>query len=64
MSLGAAEQLQKIGVYLSWRLSYMAADLSAFGTLAPDALTQFISAGVLILVMLAVALVSIQRIEI
>lgn len=64
MSLGAAEQLQKIGTYLSWRLSYTAADLSAYGILAPDALAQFISAGALILVMLGIAFVSVERIEI
>jgi ABC-2 type transport system permease protein len=64
MSLGAAEQMQKIGVYLSWRLSYTAADLSAFGTLASDAATQFIAAGVLIVAMLAVAFAYIERIEI
>lgn len=64
MSLAAADQLQKIGVYLSWRLSYTAADLSAYGILASDAVTQFIASGVLIVAMLALSFILIERIEI
>jgi hypothetical protein len=64
MSLAAADQLQKIGVYLSWRLSYTAADLSAYGTLASDAVTQLIAAGALIVTMLAVSYIMIERIEV
>ncbi len=64
MSLAAAEQLQKIGVYLSWRLSYTAADLSAYGILAPDAVIQFIATGILIPAMLIVSLIQVERIEI
>lgn len=64
MSLGAADVMQKIGVYLSWRLSYTAATLSAYGTLAPDAMTQIIAVGILIIVMLNISIYNIQRIEV
>jgi hypothetical protein len=51
MSLASAGIMQSIGNYLSPRLSYVAADLSAYGTL---------SSGAAILV---VSLIAIERIE-
>jgi ABC-2 type transport system permease protein len=63
MSMAAADLMQKIGVFLAWRLSYTAADLSAYGTLAQDAATQLIAAGALIVAMLTIAFIRIEKIE-
>ncbi len=64
MSLGAADIMQKAGVYLSWRLPYTAAGLAAYGVLASDAMTQFIAAGALIMAMLIIAFLLIEKIEV